>query len=108
MVLAGEIGAEIDVDAAPAAAGATLTARLFGESLTRFVVEVAPGRDADFAACFAGLDAARIGTTTEKPELVLASGGRRLAALSATDLERAWRPSLSNILQSGISASEAH
>ena len=108
MVLAGEIGAEIDVDAAPAATGTTLTARLFGESLTRFIVEVAPGRDAEFAACFAGLDAARIGVTTEKPELVLASGGRRLASLSAKDLERAWRPSLSNILQSGISASEAH
>ncbi len=101
MVIAGDTGAEVDVMKAVASQDATLTARLFGESLTRFVVEVPRGKESSFETAMAGHPCARIGVTTVEPTLVLRAEDQTLLRLKGAELENAWRPSLTAWLAGG-------
>ena len=79
MAFAGDLGLELDLDAvalAPLPAGCDANAvRLFSESCTRFLVEVEPAHAADFEACFADLDCARVGRVTSAPRLRVPAAG---------------------------------
>lgn len=81
MVIAGRIGARIDLGSGTSSDAATL---MFSESLGRFVVEVAPG---DVAAVHSMIaDCAVVGTTTTQQQLVLPDG----AVIEIAELLRAW------------------
>jgi phosphoribosylformylglycinamidine synthase len=88
---AGERGLELDLAAVPVetldgAACDTDAARMFSESCTRFLVEVAPEHEAELAAALDGLPAARIGSVTDDGLLrVKGTAGDELLAL---DLEQ--------------------
>jgi phosphoribosylformylglycinamidine synthase II len=83
MAFAGDLGLELELERVPLApldARADATAvRLFSESCTRFLVEVEPARAADFEACFADLDCARVGRVLAEPRLVVHGAGIALA-----------------------------
>jgi phosphoribosylformylglycinamidine synthase subunit PurSL len=99
-VLAGEVGATIDLAKVPCDEhGLDDSARAWSESLSRFFVEVAPRDAARFTAHFAGLPCADVGATAAAAELVVlgTEGATRLRA-TAAELERAWRPSLTKLL----------
>jgi phosphoribosylformylglycinamidine synthase len=69
--------------------------KLFGESPTRFLVEVKPANAAAFEKCFAGLPLAKIGTTVAEPRLRIAgSGGEWLIWLKLAELKDAWQKPL--------------
>ena len=83
MAFAGDLGLELELERVPLApldARADATAvRLFSESCTRFLVEVEPARAADFEACFADLDCARVGRVLSEPRLRVRGAGLELA-----------------------------
>jgi phosphoribosylformylglycinamidine synthase len=99
MVLAGEIGASIELSHMPMDSSSVPDdALLFGESLTRFLLEVEQQHVRAFLAEFEGLPVAVVGQTTEEPLLVIQRSGRHLIALQAETLEAAWRPVLARHL----------
>ena len=66
--------------------------RLFGESQSRFLVEVTPENAAAFEAGFSGLPLERIGTTVAEPRLRIAgSGGDWLLWVKLSELKEAWQ-----------------
>ncbi len=81
MGIAGALGADAAFDFDPAL--------LFSESLTRFVVEVAPERAAEFERALSGVPLERIGTVTADGSLTLTARDARLT-LPLRDLESAW------------------
>lgn len=100
MVLAGGVGARIDIDKMPVAGDPLTPVELaFSESLSRFLVEVAPGDAAAVADVFGALPAACVGETREEPRLELMAGGGTWVDLPADRLEAAWRPPLSRHLE---------
>jgi phosphoribosylformylglycinamidine synthase len=94
MVLAGRLGARIDAAAIPTAAlpanADPLATRLFSESCTRFVVEVAPANAAAFEQKLAGRAFARVGAVTSDARLELRDGARSVAQLSLEQLDQAF------------------
>jgi phosphoribosylformylglycinamidine synthase len=101
MVLAGGVGARIDLRKVPVEDGPLDDVALaYSESLTRFLVEVEPGRAAELERRLAGLPAAQIGETTAEPRLeVLGTRGDVQVNLDADALEAAWRPPLTRSLE---------
>ncbi|HYC77384.1 MAG TPA: AIR synthase-related protein, partial [Planctomycetota bacterium] len=100
MVLAGEVGARIDLGRMPVdEPRLDDTARAWSESLTRWLVEVAPSDVARFLQTFEGLPCAEVGETVAEPELVVTgTGGATRIRATAAALERAWRPPLTRLL----------
>lgn len=89
MCIAGELGATVDLAALPGTATDD-TQRLFAESLTRFVVEVAAQNAAAFERTMADVPHAAIGTVTAEP-IVSIGGQDTQCSVPLTELERAWR-----------------
>jgi phosphoribosylformylglycinamidine synthase len=91
MAFAGGVGA--DITALPRGIGEE--AALFGESPSRFLVEVKPENAAAFEAAFAGLTAAKIGQTVAEPRLRIAgAGGDWLIWAKLAELKEAWQKPL--------------
>ncbi|MAB90060.1 MAG: phosphoribosylformylglycinamidine synthase subunit PurL [Planctomycetes bacterium] len=100
MVLAGEVGARIDVGALSVDdASLTPLTRLFSESLTRFIVEVEPANVTAFEEAVSGLPYAHVGETCATAELVMTTDDDELLRASAATLESAWRPALTRWLE---------
>ena len=92
MAIAGEIGAEIEVGRIAADAAVDDPTRLFSESLTRFLIEVAPENAAAFEAALAGRTLARVGRTVAGTRLrFVGRQGEVLADESVADLRNAFR-----------------
>ncbi|GAB4510050.1 MAG: hypothetical protein OHK0046_06140 [Anaerolineae bacterium] len=93
MCIAGRRGAEISLDNLPGPAS-DITACLFAESPTRFIVEV-HRRDAGiFSAMMGTVPHAWIGQTRTDDLLVISAEDTVLMELPATTLEQAWRGTL--------------
>src|SRR5262249_35284065 len=100
MVLAGQIGARIDLRRVPTEGSLNDVAIAFSERPTPFLVEVAPGRAGELEKRFASLPIAAIGETTSDPTLeVTGPRGDIKARLTAETLEAAWRPPLTRKLE---------
>jgi phosphoribosylformylglycinamidine synthase len=69
MAFAGGVGADVT---GLSAADVSDPALLFGESTTRFVIEVRPERAAAFEACLGGVPLLRLGKTVREPRLRIA------------------------------------
>jgi phosphoribosylformylglycinamidine synthase len=78
MSFAGGIGLELSLDELPVVGTPDTDRRLFGESPTRFLLEVEPGSEQALAELFAHVPHARIGTTTAEPFLTVTSEGATL------------------------------
>jgi phosphoribosylformylglycinamidine synthase len=95
MAFAGELGLDLDlarVPCEPLPAGFDGAAtRLYAESCTRFLVEVAPEHAAAFEARFAGLPSAAIGVVVQAPRLAVADGRRALFSSPLDELRAAHR-----------------
>jgi phosphoribosylformylglycinamidine synthase len=95
---AGNCGAHLDLTAIARTATSCLPSfvLLFAETPSRFLVEVAPDKTADFEAVFSGLPCSRIGEVTAKPVIKIegaaeASGKKHvLLEESCEELRRIW------------------
>lgn len=97
MAFAGGLGAIVDVDSIqldsiPDDQGQLC--RLFSESNSRFVVEVSPGRQAEFEAVFSGLPLFEIGQVATEMQVVIRSGSEILIDAANVDLKQAWQSPL--------------
>ncbi len=95
MAFGGGLGVTLElarVPSAPIPPGWDADAcRLFSESCTRFLVEVAPAQAAEFERRCAGLPCAAVGAVHSEPVLaVRGMTGRQLLALPLADLRRAF------------------
>jgi len=95
MCIAGRLGAAVDLECVPGAANiAQDDALLFSESLSRFVVEVAPEDGPRFEALLAGVPCARVGWVAERAHGLRMTGRAGTLTARIEDLERAWRGDL--------------
>jgi phosphoribosylformylglycinamidine synthase len=91
MAFAGGVGADI----AKLPGGIGEEAAMFGESPSRFLVEVKPENAAAFEAAFAGLPVARVGQTVAEPRLRIAgAGGDWIIWAKLAELKEAWQKPL--------------
>lgn len=99
MVLAGEVGVDLDLDEVPGAGpGIHDAALLFGEAPTRFAVEVPGDSKGEFLALFDGLPAAQAGVTIAEPRLKIRRRQDILIDLDHRRIEAAWRPPLTRAM----------
>ncbi|MCA9249260.1 MAG: phosphoribosylformylglycinamidine synthase subunit PurL, partial [Planctomycetales bacterium] len=93
MAFAGGLGAQISLDALPAAADAAETVvRLFAESNTRFLCEVAPECVALFEAALGNAAPfAALGVVTDDGQLTIEHAGKAVVAASINTLKDAWQ-----------------
>ncbi len=90
MAIAGNIGLDIP-GLALACTGIDDAAALFGESPSRFLVEVEPSRCGDFLATMVGVDCQEIGSTIREPRLRIAGhDGSWVIWSPMADLRRAF------------------
>jgi phosphoribosylformylglycinamidine synthase II len=94
MAFAGGWGARIDVRAMPISGAVDSVARLFSESNTRFLCEVAPERAAEFERAFVGVPAVKIGDVVEGPRLIVMDGDKQLIDADILELRAAWQGAL--------------
>jgi phosphoribosylformylglycinamidine synthase len=95
MAFAGGLGAKIDLQTVPTGdVRIDSAARLFSESNTRFLCEVAPNHAADFERTFQGIPFARIGQVTSDARLEIRDGERALVDADINELKRAWQSTL--------------
>ncbi len=91
MAFAGGIGVEVTT----LPGDGDVAVRLFGESPSRFVVEVDPETAAGFEQSFAGLPLMAIGTTIAEPRLRIAgSAGGWLIDAGLAELKETWQKPL--------------
>jgi phosphoribosylformylglycinamidine synthase len=93
MAFAGGVGA--DVTWLYTSADVSDAALLFGESASRFVVEVRPERAADFEACLGDVPFVRLGKTIKEPRLRIADRKGEWAVWATLEqLKEAWQQPL--------------
>ncbi len=90
MVLAGELGLELDLDRLSAPAVLSPLRRLFSESTGRLAVTVAPGRAAEFESLLDGFAWAQVGEVSKDKHLRAISRGRATLDLDLAAMRRAF------------------
>jgi phosphoribosylformylglycinamidine synthase len=96
MAFGGGLGLALRLADVPRAADLKDDGRvLFSESNSRFLIEVARGRAAEFEKAFAGLPCARIGEVTDTGRLIVTGlGGKRVVEADGEVLREAWKKPL--------------
>lgn len=106
MAIAGRLGLDVQLDGVPVETTAAPTdslergqipavvIRLFSESNSRFVIEVAPGDTAAVESAFAGLPIYRLGTVTKDQRVVVSQSGVRILDQSVNTLRDRWQSPL--------------
>ncbi|MCK6472459.1 MAG: phosphoribosylformylglycinamidine synthase subunit PurL [Planctomycetes bacterium] len=93
MAFAGDVGATLDLAKVPVPAGAKpeAAALLFGESPSRFLIEVSPANAERFRATFAGLPCADVGEVTKERVLRLEGPQDARVEEPVDALRKAWQ-----------------
>jgi phosphoribosylformylglycinamidine synthase len=91
MAFAGGLGARIVVENLAADSELNSIARLFSESNSRFLCEVAPDRAADFERSLTGVAFAKIGDVVAEPWLTITGAGGPLIDVDIAELKSAWK-----------------
>lgn len=101
MVIAGQLGLELDLAAAPLTLADANADRalvvLFSESTSRFLVEVPVASATQFEQALGATPLGMIGTVIPAPQLVIGYGVQRVVQLEGTALERAWAHGLAGV-----------
>ncbi len=96
MAIAGDLGASVDVSRMVAIEGEAPgeLERLFAESCSRLVCEVAPADAPIFESALTGTPFTMIGTVLAAPQLEMLGGQMVLVELAIDELQAAWRGTL--------------
>ncbi len=100
MAFAGGFGLSINADLMPAEGELPQAARLFGESNSRFLLEVDPGKAEELETHFAeaGAPLARLGEVNDSGRLTIYGGGAALVDEANEDLKSSWKGALDKVL----------
>jgi phosphoribosylformylglycinamidine synthase II len=90
MAFAGGIGAEIDLARVPVRGAPDVLRRLFGQSASRFLLEVEKGQLAALHAILKDIPHALVGRTAAHADLVVTDGGRPVLREGLAALRAAW------------------
>jgi phosphoribosylformylglycinamidine synthase len=93
-VLAGGLGLDVDLAAAPGIAGLAPAVALFAESAGRFLVTTRASDASEFAERMSELDCRRVGTVTADPRLQVRRGDERWIDLAAAEIKSAYEETL--------------
>lgn len=94
MAFAGGLGANVDLGPIPTDADHDALTKLFAESNSRFVCEVAPENQAKFEECMAQTEIGLLGTVNDSENLVIQSDGERVLDSDINELKAAWQSPL--------------
>ena len=94
MAFAGGLGADIGLGAVPGEADLDVIAKLFAESNSRFVCEVAPENQAKFEECMAEIDFGLLGAVTDSLDLTIRSEDQTVLQSDIYELKAAWQSPL--------------
>jgi phosphoribosylformylglycinamidine synthase len=95
MAFAGGLGANVNLQSFPATNDATQAAvKLFSESNSRFLCEVALQDGEAFARVFAGLPISHIGSVTGDGRITIGDGSATLVSADSQELKAAWQAPL--------------
>jgi phosphoribosylformylglycinamidine synthase subunit PurSL len=94
MAFAGGFGVNIDLRAMPCDGDLDAVSRLFSESNSRFLCEIAKENAAGFEAAVAGAANARIGQMNAGDRFVIRSGDRTVVESDLATLKEAWQKPL--------------
>lgn len=89
--MAGNLGANVDLEAIPAEKNLSPDRLLFSESAGRFIVTVSPERKSAFEEIFSGLPCKCIGKVGGSSSLVIRLGKDTIANVDVQDLKSAWK-----------------
>jgi phosphoribosylformylglycinamidine synthase len=90
MAFGGGVGAELDLARLPVRGAPDVARRLFGQSASRFLLEVEPAQIPALHALLKDLPHARLGRTAAHAELVVTDGGRPVLREPLAALRAAW------------------
>jgi phosphoribosylformylglycinamidine synthase len=90
MVLAGELGLEVDLDTLAGASGLSPMQRLFSESTGRLALTVDPARAGGFEALLTGVPWACLGRVSKERRLTVTAGGAKVLDLGLNEMRRAF------------------
>ena len=97
--MGGGLGMDVDLTRIVSAGTLRDDTALFSESAGRFVVTVAPDRQADFEGLFSGLACARVGTVTDDGRLKVAgAGGPTIIDAGVSELKRRWQAPFGDLI----------
>ncbi len=91
MALAGGLGLELNVSAAPADGDVTEAALLFGESAGRFLVEVEPDKYDAFLRVVKDVPVGELGRVTDTGRVTISGGSGMLIDVTTADAKAAWQ-----------------
>ena len=91
MCIGGRVGADLDIDGT---GDASVWARLWGESLGRFIVGVQPEDEADFVEWMSGHPITLLGSVTDSNNLTISDGYDVLIDAEIHPMVEAWQNTL--------------
>jgi len=94
MAFAGGLGAEVNLAPLPVDADHSTAVRLFSESNTRFLCEVAPAKQAAFEQALAGLPVAQVGSVSSNARVTIHNRDQAVVASDINTLKQAWKAPL--------------
>jgi phosphoribosylformylglycinamidine synthase len=99
VAMGGNLGLEIDLAEVPADGVERDDYLLFSESAGRFVVTVDPKQGETFEEIFSRTPCARVGTVTEKSELVVHGVDRHtILSVPVADLKSSWQATFGDLI----------
>ncbi|GAB5402848.1 MAG: phosphoribosylformylglycinamidine synthase subunit PurL [Aureliella sp.] len=94
MAFAGQLGVDVDLDAAIASSGLSVSEQLFSESNSRFVVEVDAEHEDAFLKRFDGLPCVKLGTVSGSETVNVTASGQAVVSAKWRELYDAWHSPL--------------
>ncbi len=94
MAFAGQLGIDVDVASAVQQSGLSATELLFSESNSRFVIEVAAGREAEFEKSLSGVVVNRLGSVSQSTDCTVRNGSTTVVSRGWKELFDAWHSPL--------------
>jgi phosphoribosylformylglycinamidine synthase len=91
MCIGGRVGAEIDIDGT---GKSSVWARLWGESLGRFLVGVQPEQETEFIQWMSGHPITYLGEVTKTPTLIISDGYDKLVETETNVMVDSWQKTL--------------
>lgn len=94
MAFAGGLGATVILDSVPCDSEQEITTKLFAESNSRFLCEVAPEHREAFEACCSSIDFALVGSVNQSQELTITHSNQTVLQSDIGELKTAWQSPL--------------
>ncbi|MCP4578516.1 MAG: phosphoribosylformylglycinamidine synthase [Deltaproteobacteria bacterium] len=97
--MGGALGITLQLPLIPSAPDLSDTQKLYSESCGRFVITVAPERQAPFEKCFSGMKLKKVGAVTETPDFVITGeNGDTILKENIHRLKDSWKKPFGDLI----------